>query len=127
MSATSTGWDSDIECGPACLFVRLRAETDDGWPETSLAEHVWALLEQQFNYCLVLELDEVQRLDDDLVEQIAELADRIERHDGLLRLCGLSAEGAPAAHAIQAQRPLAGLHQPRGRALFARCDPGRPR
>ncbi len=42
-------------------------------------------------YRLVLELDEIKLLDSSLIGQLLLLDRRVRQHDGLLRLCGLSA------------------------------------
>jgi anti-anti-sigma regulatory factor len=126
MLATTTGWDLDVQRGPGCLFVRLRAGGGQKSPGASLAEQLWALLEQHFTYCLVLEMDEVERLDRELLGQIAALADRIEVHEGMLRLCGLSPENRKIL-----QRPGPGdslsAYPSREDAIFGRCLPCQPR
>ena len=92
MLATASGYELDVERGPDSLLVRV-TDLDPSVVGTSdFAEHIWGLLQQHFTYRLVLELDEVGLLTSDLVGQLAELYERIERHDGLMRLCGLSPE-----------------------------------
>ena len=63
------------------------------WPS------VVALLQQHFTYRLVLELDEVQVLNSDLIGQLMQLYRRIEEHDGVMRLCGLSPHNRQVLHA----------------------------
>ncbi len=84
------GWDFEIERGPDWLFVRPRrvGSTPVGAP--SFAEQVWSLLEQQFANRLVLEMDDIDRMDSDLVGQLVCLYKRIHTHDGVMRICGLS-------------------------------------
>ncbi|MGD0896490.1 MAG: STAS domain-containing protein [Thermoguttaceae bacterium] len=126
MLATTTGWDLDVERGPSCLFVRLRAGAGGAAPEASLAEQLWALMEQHFTYCLVLEMDEVELPDSRLLRQIAALAARIDVHDGMLRLCGLSPESRLALDRCNLSNALP-AYPSREDALFGRCGPCRPR
>jgi anti-anti-sigma factor len=126
MLATTTGWDLDLERGPGCLFIRLRPGTCERLPETSLAERIWALLEQHLAYCLVLEMDEVDLLDSDLLGQIAALASRIDVHDGMVRLCGVSPESRETLHRANLSDSLP-AYSSRQDAMFGRCGPCRPR
>jgi anti-anti-sigma regulatory factor len=126
MIVTTTGWDLDVQRGPGCLFVRLRASRRGKSLETSLAEQLWAFLEQHFTYCLVLEMDEVEHLDGDLLAQIAALADRIEVHEGMLRLCGLSPENRKILERFSQSDSLP-AYRSRADAIFARCLPCQPR
>ena len=92
MQATASGYELDVERGPDSLLVRVTDLDPSAGDISDFAEHVWGLLQQHFTYRLVLELDEVDLLTSRLVGQLAELYERIERHDGLMRLCGLSPE-----------------------------------
>lgn len=84
------GWDLEMERGPDWLFVRPRPVGAGLLGAPNLAEQVWALLEQHFTHRLVLELDEVGRLDSPLIAQLVWLQERIHEHDGIMRICGLS-------------------------------------
>ena len=90
MLATALGCELDVERGPDWLFVQganlHRAESD----EVPLVDRLWSLLEQHFTHRLVLELDNVGVLGSYLVGQLVELYRRIEEHDGVMRVCGLS-------------------------------------
>jgi anti-anti-sigma regulatory factor len=94
---TSTGGSGlAVERGPDWLLVRLRKlDLTDAPP---LVDQLWSLLQQHFTYRMVLELDDVQ-LTDDMIEQFAQLYRRIEAHDGVLRLCGVSPGSRQVLHA----------------------------
>jgi anti-anti-sigma regulatory factor len=126
MLATTSAWDLDVQRGPGCLFVRLRPGGHEPSAESSLVERLWALLEQHFTYSLVLEMDQVGVLDSHLLDEIAALADRIEVHGGMLRLCGLSPESREKLHRCRQSDSLP-AYRSRQDALFARCRPSQPR
>ena len=85
------GWELDIERGPDWLFVRPhRAHGGDDIGPLNLAEEVCGLLEQNFIRRVVLELDQIGKLDSYLVGQLIRLHTRIYGQGGMLRLCGLS-------------------------------------
>ena len=97
MLAIAPGCELEVERGPDCLLVRVRS-LDQVGGEMPLVERLWSLLEQHFTYRLILELDEVEELDWDWIEQLEQLRERVEQHDGTLRLCGLSPAGRKALH-----------------------------
>jgi anti-anti-sigma factor len=90
MVQTDVGWRYDVDRGPDWVFVRLHPD-ENNLEADSLADKLWAVLEQSFTYRLVLELDEVPILQSYLIAQLVLIAKRINSHGGLLRLCGLSA------------------------------------
>lgn len=89
---TTVGWKLDLDRGPDWIFVRVTpAESEEGMvSDFSLAERIWALLEQSFTYRLVLELDQIPVMQSYLIAQLVLLAKRVHTHGGMLRLCGLS-------------------------------------
>jgi anti-anti-sigma factor len=89
MVQTDVGWRFDVDRGPDWVFVRLHPDDSNLEPD-SLADKLWAVLEQSFTYRLVLELDEVPILQSYLIAQLVLISKRINSHGGLLRLCGLS-------------------------------------
>lgn len=105
MLAIAPGCDLDVERGPDCLMVRVRS-LDRTKPETPLADQLWSVLQQHFTYRLVLEMDDVEVLDSYLIGQLLELYRRIEEHDGVLRLCGLSPHNRRALHACRLDEHL---------------------
>jgi hypothetical protein len=86
------GWDLEVERGPDWLFVCPRSTGNPGDDAPPLGEQVWGLLERTLMHRLVLELGEIKHLDQELIAQIVWLQKRVHAHDGILRVCGLSAE-----------------------------------
>ena len=95
MPNVTGGYALSVERGPNCLFVRLTG-LDDVAETPDLAERLWSLMDQQFTYRLVLELDEVSLLRSFLIGQLVLLHKRICQHNGMLRLCGLSPRNVEA-------------------------------
>jgi len=93
------GWALDVKRGPGWLFIKLNAAPEGWWHSPPLAECIWSLMQQHFVYRVVLECDEIQRLNSALVAQLVLLRQRIEEHDGIMRLCGLSAANQQAIRA----------------------------
>lgn len=90
MLAIAPGCDLEVQRGPDLLVVAIK-NFDPTEPDSpSLVDRIWNILEQHFTYRLVLEMDEVPLLDSFLVDQLIDLSWRIEKHGGVLRLCGLS-------------------------------------
>jgi anti-anti-sigma factor len=85
-------WTMDVERGPEWLFVRIHGPDDGEAEGADLANQIWGVLEQQFTYRLVLELDDVPVLRSCLLGQLVTLHKRIHSHGGILRLSGLSDE-----------------------------------
>ena len=56
-----------------------------------MADGLWELLQRHFTYWLVLELDQIEVLNSYLIGQLVRLYKLIRAHDGVMRLCGLSA------------------------------------
>ena len=84
------GWSMDLDRGPDWLFVRLRPPAKGIGAEFDLAETIWEKLDQAFCYRLVLEMDDVPRLQSWIVGQLVLLHKRICSHGGMMRLCGVS-------------------------------------
>ena len=93
MLVTTEGCDLDVDRGPGWLFVRVR-NLDADEPEFSgLAERIWELLENHLTYRVVLEMDDIEVLSSTLIAELMKLHRRIDEHDGVIRLCGLSPHG----------------------------------
>ena len=91
MLAVTSGCKLAVERGPDWLLVRVES-LDGGASDTPLlADEVWSLLQRHFTYRLVLELDRVEMLNSHLIGQLVQLYKLIREHDGVMRLCGLSA------------------------------------
>jgi anti-anti-sigma factor len=90
-SQLAPGWHTQMERGPDWIFVRLLPpETHAEAASAALAEAIWRLLEQEFTYRLVLELDALPLLSSHLLGELIRLSKRIYSHGGMLRICGLS-------------------------------------
>jgi len=83
-------WKVDVERGPEWLYVRLHGPQDGNAEGAHVADRVWSLLQQQFTYRLVLEMDDVDILRSYLLGQLVLLQKRIAMHGGIMRLSGLS-------------------------------------
>ncbi len=85
-----------VERGPGCLFIRL-SDPPRGWSsQPLLAERIWAVLQQQFVYRVVVDLSDVVQVEPALLTQLLQLRRRVVQQDGVLRLCGVSPEGLEA-------------------------------
>ena len=126
MLAIAPGCELDVERGPEWLLVRVR-NLDLSEPDaTPLAERLWSLLQQHFTYRLVLELDDVDLLSSPLIGELAQLYKRIEEHDGMMRVCGLSPRNRQVLHACHLDEsllPYADRHD----AVMGRPGPRQPR
>jgi anti-anti-sigma factor len=124
MLQTAAGWGLDVDRGPDWVFVRIHPP--DGFEEApSLAETVWAVLEQSFTYRLVLELNDLPRLHSALIGQLVLLSKRIHNRGGLLRLCGMSEENRQVLRLCRLASCLPD-YESRGDAVMGH-RPNRPR
>jgi anti-anti-sigma regulatory factor len=126
MLTIAPGCEFEVERGPDWLLVRVRNLdlTDSETPQ--LAEYVRRVLQQHFTYRLVLELDGVESLTGDLIEQLVQLHQWIERHDGVMRLCGLSPANCQAWRSHQLDDELL-TYEDREEAVMGCRHPPRPR
>ena len=106
MQTIAPGCELDVERGPDWLLVRIRHLDPTECDEPALADRLWQLLQQHFTYRLVLELDQVKVLNGRLVGELLELCRRIEKHEGVLRLCGLSPYSRQVLHACRLDERL---------------------
>lgn len=90
MTKLACSWKLDVDRGPNWLLIKVHRPKEGAGDAFSLADTLWSLLEQHSAHRLVLELDEVRQLDDDMIDQLLELHDRIQERGGLLRICGIS-------------------------------------
>jgi anti-anti-sigma factor len=81
-----------IDRGPGWLFIKLVPPTDGPCDFQHVAEQLWTIAEQHFTYRIVVELDELIMLPSCLLGQLVQLHKRVAKHNGVMRLCGLSAE-----------------------------------
>jgi anti-anti-sigma regulatory factor len=126
MLATALGCELDVERGPDWLLIRVKnghmAESD----AVPLVERLWSLLEQHFTHRLVLELDGIGELGSFLVGQLLELYQRIEEHDGVMRVCGLSPDNCKVLHACHLDERLL-PYTNRREAVMGHSSPELPR
>ena len=106
MTQLASGWQYDLERGPECLFVRLRADEQHADTEPPLAGQLWSALEEHMIYRLVLELDQIDLLHSYVIGQLLLLGRRLHAQGGMLRLCGLSAHNRLAIAALQLEDHL---------------------
>ncbi len=97
----------EVQRGPDGLWVRIVGPASGTSDSPPLADSLWSLLEQHFVYRLVLDFKDVDVSDDSLMDQLTELHQRIDQHDGMLRLCGLSPKNLEAFNkcALRGQIP----------------------
>ncbi len=126
MLAIAAGYEFDVDRGPDWLWIRVRSVETGSSPAGSLAEEVKELVENHFIYRIVLELHRVPELSSQLIGELVELDRHILKHDGVLRVCGLSPEG-------RAMLQMCGLddlclaYETREEAILGSCAPRAPR
>ncbi len=126
MRATAPGCEFEVERGPDWLLVRITGLDDIVSTPPRLADALWSLLHQHFTYRIVLELDQVDTLDSYLIGQLVTLHKRVVEHDGVMRLCGLSAHNRRVLHTCRLHEHLP-TYDDRQEAVMAGCGPRQPR
>ena len=96
----------EIERGPDWLLVRVRRLEANEETQGALGKRLWELLQQHFTHRLMLELDETCRLDSRQAADLSWLCEQIDRHDGVMRICGLSEENRRLLHACRLDERL---------------------
>jgi len=86
------GWKTESERGPDWLFVTLFGPDGDNANAAGMAQRLWQMMQAELKGRLLLELDQLQELPEDLIDELAQLRDDLERRGGVLRLCGLADE-----------------------------------
>ena len=122
MLATAPGCRFEVERGPDWLLVKVTSLDQ----HTPLAETIWSLLQQHFTYRVVLELDGAKVLNSYLIGQLVALHKRIDEHDGVMRLCGLSAYNQQVLHTCRLDDRFLTYHD-RHDAVMAGHNPEQPR
>ena len=90
MEIQAPGVRLSFERGPGALVVRILELELDAEGVHNLARVIWELMERQFSYRLILEMDRVDLLRSVLIGQLLLLYNQIQDHGGLIRICGLS-------------------------------------
>ncbi|MGL4512827.1 MAG: hypothetical protein ACRCT8_07025 [Lacipirellulaceae bacterium] len=93
--------------GPNWLFVHVVAPRPVQAGEPTLVDQLWDLASAHFVYRVVLEMEDVRRVDARLASELHDLHDLLVEHGGALRLCGLKAE---LAEPVLAAAHCEGLH-----------------
>jgi anti-anti-sigma factor len=122
MHATTAGLSFDVDRGPDWIFVRMSPPEETAVETPQLAEAIWALLEQNFVYRVVLELDRIQLLRSYMVGQLIMLAKRVHSHGGVLRICGLSSVNEDVLRCCQLATQLPN-YRDRSEAVMASRPP----
>ncbi len=89
MPPVSADWELEVTRGPGWLFVSVKPISTHE-PFENLADVIWELVQQHLVSRVTVELDHVPLLDSHLLGQLLLLNLRIKKHNGLLRICGLS-------------------------------------
>jgi anti-anti-sigma factor len=125
MLAISPGWELDVERGPDWLIVKIQSMDTSG-ENPPLAELIWALMQQHLTHRLVLELDRVKVLNSFLIGQLIQLYRKIFEHEGVMRLCGLSAYNRRVLHTCRLDERFRPYHD-RQEAVMGCARPSQPR
>jgi anti-anti-sigma factor len=125
MLAISPGWELYVERGPDWLIVKIQS-MDTGGENPPLAELIWSLMQQHLTHRLVLELDQIPVLNSFLIEQLTQLYRKIGKHDGVMRLCGLSAYNRRVLHSCRLDERFQPYHN-RQEAVLGHSRPTQPR
>ena len=92
----------------------------------SLAEQLAELVEKHFIYRIVLDLHRIPELSSQLIGELVQLDRYILKHDGVLRICGLSPEGR-AMLEVCGLDDLCLAYETREEAILGSCAPRKPR
>ncbi len=126
MLAIAAGYEFDVDRGPDWLWIRIRSVDAGSSPVASLAEQLVELVEKHFIYRVVLELHRVPELSSALIGELVQLDRHILKHDGVLRVCGLSPEGRTMLEMCGLD-DLCLAYETREEAILGRCAPRVPR
>ena len=79
-----------VDRGPNWLFVRFDRRSPAGdRQQQDLAAQLLEISEQHFVYRIVLEMEQVESIDREALEGLDTLRERLAKHGGALRFCGL--------------------------------------
>lgn len=127
MHSIAPGWELDVERGPDWLIVKIQQSPEKNKDiSPPLAERIWDLMQQNLTHRLVVDLDEVSLLNSHLIGQLIQLYRQICEHNGVMRLCGLSAYNRKVLHTCRLEdrfRP----YQDRQEAVMGYYRPMQPR
>ena len=126
MLKVTPGWELEVERGPDCLLIKVRKPRRSSEPLAPLDEVLWSVLDQHFIYRLVLELDQLRSLNDEIVDQLLALRDRIADRNGMMRIWGLTPHNRRLLLARQVNDRLIPYHDLE-EAVMSSSAPRRPR
>lgn len=132
MLATAAGYEFDVDRGPDWLWIRVRGARSAPLSSVSLADELKELIEKHFVYRVVLELQRLPKLSGNLVlsskliGELVQVNQYIRAHDGVLRLCGLSAENRAMLNVCGLDDLCLDYHT-REEAVCGSCGPHLPR
>jgi anti-anti-sigma regulatory factor len=125
MPVISSGWELHVERGPDWLIVKIQ-DMGSNKERPPLAELIWGLMQQHLTHRLVLEMDRIPTLNNYLIGQLRQLYRKIFEHEGVMRLCGLSARNRQLLHACRLDENLQSYHD-RQEAVMGYSPPSQPR
>jgi len=125
-SNVSAGWDLDVDRGPNWLFVRINGADRNAARIRPLAEELRALLEEHLINRIVVEVNVPGLPLRSVFRQLAILAQWLDDHHGVIRLCGQTASCKDALRrcGLSGRIPL---YRNRVDAVFGRAWPWKPR
>jgi anti-anti-sigma factor len=126
MLAVAPSWELDIDRGPDWLIVKILNTEISQEVLPSLADHIWALMQQHLTHRLVLELDNLPVLNSYLIGQLIQLYRWIREKDGVMRLCGLSSYNRRVLHTCRLEEHFQPYHD-RQEAVMGYTKPSQPR
>ena len=88
----------EVQRGPNWLLARIQPGADESPDWSALADRLRSLLDRHFTYRLMLDLGEIERFGSGLLNQLIVLDRWVQDRGGMMRLCGLSSEGAALFH-----------------------------
>jgi anti-anti-sigma regulatory factor len=126
MLAVTAGYELDVDRGPDWLWIRIRSVETGSTPVASWSEQVKELVEKHFIYRVVVELQEVAEPSSQFIGELVWLDQFILKHDGVLRICGLSAEGRATLEMCRLD-DLCLSYETRDEAIRGMCCPHSPK
>ena len=118
------GWKTELDRGPDWLFVRLFGPEGGHADASGMADSLFSILRQEMKTRLLLECDEILELPRDLIVELLRLQTQIDKHGGVLRLCGL----LPSQETLLRRNGFEPLgYRDRSEAVLGQIRPGKPR
>ena len=96
MYEISEGWSLDVQRGPGWVFVTLHGPSNGESEGVPIAEQIWSVLESSMTYRVVIEMHHVGFMRSYLIGQLVKLHKRVAKHEGIMRLAGMSDDNQTA-------------------------------